>query len=310
MLFRSTTFVFQFSICPAVRYIFLLVIERSRNDQQKGCRFHQGYLTTLHFTMQFTFYKYQGTGNDFVMIDNRSLIFPKNDTKLIERLCDRRFGIGADGLILLENDESTDFKMVYYNSDGNESSMCGNGGRCLVAFAKKLKVISDSATFIAVDGLHHATIDENDIVSLQMKDVDEVQQHENHIFLNTGSPHHVQLVEDLHIFDVKNEGSKIRYGNLYGQAGSNVNFVTQTDENKFSLRTYERGVEDETLSCGTGATAVAIAMKTIGKTNSSVIQLKVEGGELEVSFIEKNGFFTQVFLKGPANFVYEGQIFI
>lgn len=258
--------------------------------------------------MKFTFYKYQGTGNDFVMIDNRLLTFPKNDTKLIERLCDRRFGIGADGLILLENDESTDFKMVYYNSDGNESSMCGNGGRCLVAFAKQLNVITDNATFIAVDGLHHATIDENDIVSLQMKDVDEVQQHENHIFLNTGSPHHVQLVEDLHIFDVRNEGSKIRYSNLYGQTGSNVNFVTQTDENKFWLRTYERGVEDETLSCGTGATAVAIAMKYIGKTDSSVIQLRVEGGELEVSFTEKNGFFTQVFLKGSAKFVYEGQI--
>ncbi|HKX87354.1 MAG TPA: diaminopimelate epimerase [Flavobacterium sp.] len=260
--------------------------------------------------MEYTFYKYQGTGNDFVILDNRDETFPKNDTKLIEFLCDRRFGIGADGLMLLENDESTDFKMVYYNSDGNQSSMCGNGGRCLVAFAKKVGVIENDTTFIAVDGLHHATIDENDIVSLQMKDVDEVQQHENHVFLNTGSPHHVQLVEDLHIFDVRNEGSKIRYSNLYGQVGSNVNFVTQTDENKFALRTYERGVENETLSCGTGATAVAIAMKSIGKTDSSVIKLRVEGGELEVSFNEKNGFFTQVFLKGPAKFVFAGTITI
>ncbi len=254
------------------------------------------------------FYKYEGTGNDFVMIDNRSLAFPKDNIQLIEKICNRRFGIGADGLILLENDESTDFKMVYYNSDGNESSMCGNGGRCLVAFAKRLNIINDRATFIAVDGLHHATIDSNGIVSLQMKDVDEVNQNENHIFLNTGSPHHVQLVEDLHIFDVRNEGAKIRYSDLYGKAGSNINFVSQTDENKFALRTYERGVEDETLSCGTGATAVAIAMKAIGKTDSSVIQLRVEGGELEVSFVEKNGFFTQVFLKGPATFVYEGNL--
>jgi diaminopimelate epimerase len=260
--------------------------------------------------MEYTFYKYQGTGNDFVILDNRDETFPKNDTKLIAFLCDRRFGIGADGLMLLENDESTDFKMVYYNSDGNQSSMCGNGGRCLVAFAKKIGVIENDTTFIAVDGLHHATIDENDIVSLQMKDVDEVQQHENHVFLNTGSPHHVQLVEDLHIFDVRNEGSRIRYSDLYGHAGSNVNFVTQTDENKFALRTYERGVENETLSCGTGATAVAIAMKSIGKTDSSVIKLRVEGGELEVSFNEKNGFFTQVFLKGPAKFVFTGTITI
>lgn len=258
--------------------------------------------------MEYTFYKYQGTGNDFVILDNRQETFPKDDTRLIEFLCDRRFGIGADGLMLLENDQTTDFKMVYYNSDGNQSSMCGNGGRCLVAFAKKIDIIKDSTTFMAIDGLHHATINENGIVSLQMKDVDEVQQHDTHVFLNTGSPHHVQLVEDLHIFDVRNEGSRIRYGNLYGEVGSNINFVAQTDENKFALRTYERGVEDETLSCGTGATAVAIAMKSIGKTNSSVIQLQVEGGELEVSFNEKNGFFTEVFLKGPAKFVFKGTI--
>ena len=141
-----------------------------------------------------------------------------------------------------------------------------------------------------------------------MKDVDEVQEHENHVFLNTGSPHHVQMVEDLHIFDVRNQGSKIRYSELYGQAGSNVNFVSQTDENKFALRTYERGVEDETLSCGTGATAVAIAMKATGKTNSSLIELQVEGGTLEVSFTEKNGIYSHVFLKGPATFVFEGTI--
>ena len=133
--------------------------------------------------MHYTFYKYQGTGNDFVMMDNRDLHFPKNDTKLIAQLCDRRFGIGADGLILLENDESTDFRMVYYNSDGNESSMCGNGGRCLVAFAKQLGIIETETTFVATDGLHYATINEEGIVSLQMKDVDEVQEHENHVFL-------------------------------------------------------------------------------------------------------------------------------
>ncbi|WP_136668762.1 diaminopimelate epimerase [Flavobacterium sp. H122] len=258
--------------------------------------------------MKITFYKYQGTGNDFVIIDNRSLFFPKNDTKLINFLCDRRFGIGADGLMLLESDNSTDFKMVYYNSDGNESSMCGNGGRCLVAFAKQMGVIKSEAAFMAVDGLHHASIDSDDIVSLQMIDVDKVNTNSDYVFLNTGSPHHVQLVEDLKIFDVKNEGAKIRYGELYGQAGSNVNFVDQVGENEFSIRTYERGVEDETLSCGTGATAVAIAMKDLGKADSNEIVINVEGGQLKVSFDKEGDTYRNVHLIGPAQFVFKGEI--
>lgn len=254
------------------------------------------------------FYKYQGTGNDFVMIDNRQNFFPKNDTKLIESLCDRRFGIGADGLILLENDNSTDFRMVYYNSDGNESSMCGNGGRCLVAFAKSLGVIDNKATFIAIDGLHHASIDSNGIVSLQMKDVDEVKISKEYVFLNTGSPHHVTLVNDLEDYDVKNNGAEIRYSDLYGKAGSNVNFVNQLSDNQFRLRTYERGVEDETLSCGTGATATAIAMNAIGKTNSNNIDINVEGGKLKVSFEKTDKGYENVFLVGPATFVFDGEI--
>lgn len=258
--------------------------------------------------MEITFYKYQGTGNDFVMIDNRQENFPKDDIKLVEKLCDRRFGIGADGLILLENDEATDFKMVYYNADGNQSSMCGNGGRCLVAFAKQLKIIENKTTFIATDGLHHATISENGIVSLQMKDVDAVKIEEEYIFLDTGSPHHVQLVDDLKSYPIKEKGAAIRYGELYGKSGSNVNFVHQNDTDTFSVRTYERGVEDETLSCGTGVTAVAIAMKAIGKTNSNKIKLNVEGGKLEVSFQEKEGKYVDVFLKGPATFVFEGSV--
>ena len=258
--------------------------------------------------MQLKFYKYQGTGNDFVMIDNRQNFFPKNDTKLIERLCDRRFGIGADGLILLENDNSTDFRMVYYNSDGNESSMCGNGGRCLVAFAKSLNVIKDNATFIATDGLHHATILENGIVSLQMKDVDDVKIDSEYVFLNTGSPHHVTLVNDLEHYNVKENGAEIRYSDLYGKVGSNVNFVFQLSENHFRLRTYERGVEDETLSCGTGATATAIAMNVIGKTNSNAIDIDVEGGKLKVTFEITDKGFEKVFLIGPATFVFEGEI--
>ena len=258
--------------------------------------------------MQLEFYKYQGTGNDFVMVDNRSEFFPKKDIKLIEKLCDRRFGIGGDGLILLENDSVTDFKMVYYNSDGNQSSMCGNGGRCLVAFAKKLNVIQNNTTFIATDGLHHATITDNGLVSLQMIDVTKVKINPEYVYMNTGSPHHVQIVEDLENYDIKGNGARIRYGDLYGKAGSNINFVKQIDENTFSLRTYERGVEDETLSCGTGATAVAIAMNVLGKTNASSINLNVQGGKLIVSFDKNDSIFTQVTLKGPAEFVFKGTI--
>ena len=254
------------------------------------------------------FYKYQGTGNDFVMIDNRQDTFPKNDTKLIAHLCDRKYGVGADGLILLENHPELDFKMVYYNSDGNQSSMCGNGGRCLVAFAKHMNVISNKATFEAIDGLHYATIDKEGIVSLQMKDVEEIKEEDNYSFLNTGSPHHVTLVENLKEFDVKQEGAKIRYSNLYGNAGSNINFVKQLENDIFAVRTYERGVEDETLSCGTGVTAVAIAMYKTRKTTSKEIKLNVEGGNLKVKFDADDNKFTNVFLIGPATFVFEGTI--
>ncbi len=258
--------------------------------------------------MQLEFYKYQGTGNDFVMIDNRSNTFPKENTQLVAHLCDRRFGIGADGLILLDTDATSDFRMVYYNSDGNLSSMCGNGGRCLVAFAKKLNVIQNETTFLATDGLHYATVGADGIVSLQMIDVAEIKNTQDYSFLNTGSPHHVQIVEDLQHFNVKENGAAIRYGNLYGQAGSNINFVKKIDETTFSLRTYERGVEDETLACGTGATAVAIAMNATGQTNSNEINLNVEGGKLAVSFDIEDGKYTNVFLKGPAEFVFKGTI--
>ena len=258
--------------------------------------------------MQVEFYKYQGAGNDFVMIDNRSGFFPKENTQLIAHLCDRRFGIGGDGLILLENDSDTDFRMVYYNSDGNQSSMCGNGGRCLVAFAKDLNVIENETTFIATDGLHHASFEDNGLVSLQMIDVPTIDIKKDYSFLNTGSPHHVQMVEDLEHYNVKENGSAIRYSELYGAAGSNINFVKKIDDTTFRLRTYERGVEDETLACGTGATAVAIAMNATGQTNATSINVNVEGGKLVVSFDKTPNGFTNVFLKGPAEFVFKGTI--
>lgn len=262
----------------------------------------------IEIKMRLEFYKYQGAGNDFVMIDNRSGFFPKENTQLIAHLCDRRFGIGGDGLILLENDTETDFKMVYYNSDGNQSSMCGNGGRCLVAFAKDLNVINDRTTFIATDGLHHASFEDNGWVSLQMIDVPTIEIKKDHSFLNTGSPHHVQMVEELEHYNIKEKGAAIRYGELYGAAGSNINFVEKIDDTTFRLRTYERGVEDETLACGTGATAVAIAMNATGQTDATAINVNVEGGKLVVSFDKNQNGFTNVFLKGPAEFVFKGTI--
>ena len=254
--------------------------------------------------MNLTFHKYEGTGNDFVMIDNRAKIFPKENVTIIHKLCDRHFGIGADGVILIENDIKTDFKMIYFNADGSET-FCGNGGRCAVSFAKHLDIIDSKTTFTAIDGNHFAEIKDG-LVSLKMIDVDDVQINDESVFIYTGTQHHVELVDDLDNFPVFKKGKEIRYS--YNDPGSNVNFVQQINNNTFRVRTYEKGVENETLACGTGVTAVAIAMHAIKKTNSSIINLPVEGGKLEVNFSEKNGIYTKVFLKGPATFVFKGAI--
>jgi diaminopimelate epimerase len=254
--------------------------------------------------MEFTFYKYQGTGNDFVIIDNRDLFFPKTDTALVAKICDRRFGVGGDGLLLLENHSSTDFTMVYYNSDGNLSTMCGNGGRCIAHFAKFLGIISENTIFEAIDGMHEATV-ESDWVSLKMNNVEEIQIAENYTFLNTGSPHHVEIVSNLEDFDVLTNGRNIR-NSIYGKEGANVNFVAQENNDTFSVRTYERGVEDETLSCGTGVTAVAIAMHKIGKTSEYKVILKTPGGQLQVRFEKETSGYKNIFLEGPATQVFKG----
>ncbi|MBW2938415.1 diaminopimelate epimerase [Aureisphaera sp. CAU 1614] len=254
--------------------------------------------------MSIEFFKYQGTGNDFVLIDNRLENFNKKNTKLVAAMCDRKFGIGADGLLLLENHPEADFNMVYYNSDGNLSSMCGNGGRCITHFAMYLGVIKKDATFEAVDGMHHATI-LNDKISLGMNDVEKVSVFEEYVFLNTGSPHHVQLVSNLDEFNVFSEGRRIR-NEVYGRAGANVNFVEQVSDNTFKVRTYERGVEDETLSCGTGVGAVAIAMFETGKTVSQSVCLETPGGTLEVQFQKEGGSYKNIKLIGPAVQVFKG----
>ncbi len=254
--------------------------------------------------MQIEFYKYQGTGNDFIIIDNRFNNFNKNNTKLVAQLCDRKFGIGADGLLLLEEHSEVDFTMVYYNSDGNISSMCGNGGRCIVHFAKHLGIIDKETHFEAADGMHEATINGN-TVALKMNDVTEIELEKDFTYLHTGSPHHVAMVTNLTSFDVFTRGRSIR-NEQYGNEGSNVNFVQPLENDKFSVRTYERGVEDETLSCGTGVTAVAIAMHAQGKTASEKIRLSTPGGELEVRFRKTVKGYEDVFLTGSAVQVFKG----
>jgi len=262
-----------------------------------------GYICVILFKMNVAFSKYQGTGNDFVIIDNRDLTFPKENHNLIRVLCDRRFGIGADGLMLLEAEPGYDFKMIYFNSDGHQSSMCGNGGRCLVAFAKKIGLISSKAFFLAPDGPHSAHF-HGEEVCLGMSDVSEVSKRNETFFLDTGSPHHVQFVSDLDLLDVKKEGLKLRYG-LYGATGANINFVS-TLPLGFKMRTYERGVEDETLSCGTGVTAVAISIYEQNPNQSLPILIQTLGGELKVHFIKSKSAYTDIVLQGPAQFVFEG----
>lgn len=254
--------------------------------------------------MELEFYKYQGTGNDFVMIDNRSLLFPKNNTELVAQLCDRKFGVGADGLILLELHPTADFTMVYYNADGKESSMCGNGGRCIVHFAHFLGLIGGATIFEAIDGIHQATIAGN-LVALKMNDVTKVEVLEQAAYLDTGSPHHVSIVENVAAYPVFEVGRSIR-NDRYGLPGANVNFVERISEDKFEVRTYERGVEDETLSCGTGVTAVAIAMYELGETTENKMKLETPGGILEVSFSKTEQGYEDVFLNGPATQVFKG----
>lgn len=257
--------------------------------------------------MEIKFHKYQGTGNDFILIDNRNKDIILTGEQ-VAFLCNRRFGIGADGLMLLESEPGFDFVMVYYNSDGNLSSMCGNGGRCIVAFAKELKLIESRARFLAVDGPHDATID-GSMVSLKMQDVKQVETGEDFFFLDTGSPHYVKLVKNVGSYNVYEEGKKIRDSERFREHGTNVNFIERADDELF-VRTYERGVEDETFSCGTGVTAAALVAALAGiATSKNNCVVKTLGGTLEVAYervLDKN--FYNIWLKGQALKVFEGSV--
>jgi len=257
--------------------------------------------------MRYTFYKYHGAGNDFIMIDNRNNAFDGKNAKLIEFLCHRRFGIGADGLITLEKSDAYDFKMLYYNSDGYEAEMCGNGGRCIVAFAKKMGLVGNETQFLAADGTHEAYIDDDGLINLKIGDVENVEVHTDGYFLNTGVPHLVHFVDDLKIIDVDIEGRQLRYDARFQPAGTNVNFVKHEGD-KLTVYTYERGVECETLACGTGIAASALGAAYKSGINEGKYMVSAKGGELEVKFKREGEKFTDVWLKGPAEMVFEGFI--
>ena len=254
------------------------------------------------------FYKYQGTGNDFVIIDNRDGSIELSSQQ-VALLCDRHFGIGADGLMLLNKHQSYDFEMIYYNADGAPGTMCGNGGRCLTKFAFDKEIQPSRYSFIASDGEHEAVIDANGWVHLKMIDVHEVSKQNEATVLNTGSPHYIKQVSDISNYDVFSEGKNIRYNDRYNQKGINVNFVEWNGDELF-VRTYERGVENETFSCGTGVTAAAIAMSA-DSTGLQQTKIRTLGGSLLIKFNKIDAqHFTDVWLCGPASFVYDGQITI
>ncbi|MBI1227363.1 MAG: diaminopimelate epimerase [Bacteroidetes bacterium] len=256
------------------------------------------------------FHKYEGTGNDFVLIDQRvNQHITRQDTSLIERICNRRFGIGADGLILLQLTDGYDFEMIYFNSDGRESTMCGNGGRCIAAFANFLGVAGEKCHFLAIDGPHEAKI-KNDWVELKMSDVKDVEIGDGNFILNTGSPHYVVFVEDLSDMNIVESGQVIRYSERFRKEGINVNFVERTKDG-IEVATYERGVEDETLSCGTGVTAAALTFSLANPDlNSNEVAIATKGGHLLVRFQKNDAVgFENIWLCGPAKQVFAGEYF-
>lgn len=255
------------------------------------------------------FTKYQGAGNDFIMIDNRSLNLARKDIERYKRWCDRRFGIGADGLILVQNTEGADFEMVYYNADGSEGSLCGNGGRCAISFANSLGLFDKETSFLAVDGLHKGQLLDAHTISLAMGDVTSIESIDTDFYVHTGSPHHVRLVEKLDQYPVLEEGQKIRWSANYQPGGTNVNFIEPISSHQLKIRTFERGVEAETLACGTGVTAAALVWAKLNAfTGNQCIQLIAVGGDLQVNFIADEGGFHDIVLTGPAKAVFSGII--
>jgi diaminopimelate epimerase len=258
--------------------------------------------------MKIHFHKYQGTGNDFVILDNRNSQYNDISKEQVKRICERRFGIGADGLMMLNNKPGYDFEMKYFNADGGESSMCGNGGRCLVKFAAHLGMHRNIYHFIASDGPHEAEIDADGTVSLKMKDVIKIAEYGADFLLDTGSPHYVKLISDVMNYDVYKKGHDIRYSDEFAEKGINVNFVQQKSDHEIIVRTYERGVENETWSCGTGVTASALVCYH-NENGYNDVTVLTKGGKLTVEYDRLNDDnYTNIFLCGPAEKVYEGVV--
>jgi len=255
--------------------------------------------------MHIHFNKYQGAGNDFIIIDNRNGSFNPGNSELINRMCDRRFGIGADGLILVSDYKDADYEMKYFNSDGKLGSMCGNGGRCVAHFTVKHGIAGADQKFMAYDGLHEASVNKG-IVKLQMGNINEYKLINGNYFINTGSPHYVLFMDEIEKLNVFEEGRKIRWSAEFAPGGTNVNFV-KVHKSHLSLRTFERGVEDETLACGTGITASAIAAVLKGHFDTNSVDVKARGGDLKVEFKVIDKKISDIWLTGPATFVFEGE---
>jgi diaminopimelate epimerase len=258
--------------------------------------------------MTIHFFKYQGTGNDFIILDNRKNEYNILSGDQIRRLCDRRFGIGADGLMLISEKNGYDFEMKYYNADGGEGSMCGNGGRCMTQFAYHLGIHRNAYRFLASDGPHEAEIDPDGIISLKMKDVSMIRKFHGDFILDTGSPHYIKMVADVMKIDVFRKGHDIRHSKEFEEDGINVNFVEQISDDKIIVRTYERGVEDETYSCGTGVTAAALVCYH-NENGFNEVEVKTLGGNLSVEFSRVDeDRYEDIWLCGPAEKVFEGSV--
>lgn len=258
--------------------------------------------------MIINFYKYQGAGNDFVIIDNRSKIISAKKEELAVQLCDRKFGIGSDGLIFIENAEKADFLVDFLNPDGSRS-FCGNGSRCGVQFAADQGIFNGSKTsFMGIDGIHLAEV-KTGAINVEMKNVDHVEQLDSDFFAETGSPHYVSYFESIETLDMINFGHEIRYSETYKEKGTNVNAVEIIGENHIRVRTYERGVENETLACGTGVTACALSYAVLNNLTKEHVDIDAEGGKLRVSFEKgNNSSFSNIWLEGPATLVFKGDV--
>lgn len=258
--------------------------------------------------MRLAFVKYQGAGNDFIIVDAWHQPVDLTRSQILQ-LCDRHFGVGADGLMMIRPIHGYEFEMVYFNSDGNPGSMCGNGGRCLVDYALRAGLVNGpEVRFLASDGPHEAVVLKPGMVRLKMIDVDPIHRENDGYLLNTGSPHYVQVVDGLPGLDVVQEGRKVRYSAHFAETGVNVNFMDWSD-GILHVRTYERGVEAETLSCGTGVTACALMAYHLGLNDGQTsITVQTPGGLLSVSFVPENGSFRNVWLEGPAGYVFKGEM--